>query len=74
VVLRAAHGVYMQLASIAAWIPEVTFDSGANTTHSFSGRFQFLAESYEMMVPRLNRLREIGPARSHKLASCPPGI
>ncbi len=58
VVLGAAHGVYKELAGIAAWIPVVTSVSGAVTTHLFSGRFQFLAESYELMVSRLNRLLE----------------
>jgi conflict system pore-forming effector with SLATT domain/uncharacterized protein DUF4231 len=58
VVLGAAHGVYTELAGFAAWIPVVTSVSGAITTHLFSGRFQFLAESYETMVSRLNRLLE----------------
>jgi hypothetical protein len=58
VVLGAAHGVYKEFAGIAAWIPVVTSISGAVTTHLFSGRFQFLAQSYETMVSRLNRLLE----------------
>jgi hypothetical protein len=58
VVLGAAHGMYQGFEGIAAWVPVVTSISGAITTHLFSGRFQFLAESYEMMVSRLNRLLE----------------
>ena len=58
VVLGAAHGVYKEMVSIAAWIPVVTSISGAVTTHIFAGRFQFLAQTYETMVSRLNRLTE----------------
>ena len=58
VVLGAAHGVYKELLGIAAWIPVVTSISGAVTTHLFSNRFQFLAQTYETMVSRLNRLLE----------------
>jgi len=58
VVLGAAHGVYKELVGIAAWIPVVTSISGAVTTHLFASRFQFLAQTYETMVSRLNRLLE----------------